>query len=97
MLLLIVPIVVFFVMWTLGSVLDIRWLSNASIPGHLLTTAGLLIWFSRFEADKRFWWSNPSPKFTPPLWVFITLIIMFAIACIVGEYLIFVLWIFSQI
>lgn len=91
------PIIVFFVMLSIGWVFKLSWISAGAIPALLLTNAGLLIWFSRFEADKRFWWSNPPPRFTPPLWVFIPLMILFAIACIVGEYFILMFWMWSQV
>lgn len=91
------PLLVFFTMMTIGWVFKISWISAGAVPALLLTTAVLLIWFSRFEADKRFWWSNPPPRFTPPLWVFIPLMILFAIACLVGEYFILMLWMWSQV
>lgn len=91
------PMFVFFAMLTIGWAFKISWISAGAIPALLLTTAGLLIWFSRLEADKRFWWSNPPPRFTPPLWIFIPLMILFAVACLVAEYFLFILWVWSQV
>ena len=96
-LILFAPLLVFFTMMAIGWVFKISWIPAAAIPSLLLTTAGLLIWFSRFEADKRFWWSNPPPRFTPPLWVFIPLMILFAIACLAGEHFLYWLWVWSQV
>ena len=96
-LILIVPLLMFFVMLTLNNYFRLRWIASSPIVGYLVTTAGLLIWLSLYEAKKRRRWSNPPPRFKPPLWVFIPLMILFAAACATVEFIILMSWIWSQI
>ena len=93
---LIAPALVFIAIIALGSVLKSQWLSSAAAAAHLLTTAGLMIWFIQYEADKRLWWSNPPPRFKPRLWILVPFLIVFSVACIAGEYFLLLLWVWSQ-